>query len=86
MTPLEVEILLHYHSRVSDYRDGNFSAPAVRDAIDAFGKSGYLTPGTVRKYDPTEKLHAHVAAICSVPEPIQHWEIPWPTKHQHPRA
>ena len=29
MTPLLIEIMLHYYSRVDDYRNGNFDAPAV---------------------------------------------------------
>lgn len=44
MTPLEIEVLLHYYSRSTDYRGGDFSAPAVRDAIN-----GYLANGLLEK-------------------------------------
>lgn len=43
MTPLQAEILLWYYCRSNDYRAGDFSAPAVREAIDHFsGDAGML--------------------------------------------
>lgn len=42
MTPLEISILLHYHVSPTDYRGGDFSAPAVREAIDRFVDSVLL--------------------------------------------
>lgn len=45
MSPLALEILLHYKSRADDYRQGDHSAPAVRDAIDAFVATGFLQVG-----------------------------------------
>lgn len=42
MTPLQVEILTHYHRRWDDYRDGDFSSPWVRAAIEALKKLGLL--------------------------------------------
>lgn len=42
MTPLELEILLHYKSHADDYRQGDHSASAVRDAFDAFVAGGFL--------------------------------------------
>lgn len=77
MTPLEISILLHYHTTPSDYSDGDFSAPAVRSAINEFKDRGYLKESSAHNalstYQATDKLHAYVKAICNVPEPKQIW-------------
>lgn len=39
MSPLKVEILLWYYSR-----DGDFTAPAVREALELFKTMGFLRP------------------------------------------
>lgn len=81
MTPLEMSILIHYHCSRSDFRDGDFSAPAVRLAIDGFKDSGFIRltdkndhPGPA--YVATEKCTAYVTALEAVPEPVQRWVIP----------
>lgn len=83
MTPLEISILLHYHCTVTDYRDGDFSAPAVREAIDRFYKVDELlkpTPealrGTWGAYVITERGRALVEALTRVPLPVQVWVMP----------
>ena len=80
MTPLEIEILLHYYSRGDDYRDGDFSAPAVRSAIDSFrGVLGLLqeNPGKGGgAYHITERGKVYVAALMDVPLPEQRWVMP----------
>jgi hypothetical protein len=73
-SPLYIEIGLHYHARVNDYRDGDFSAPAVREALDTFVRLGLLLVGTSdRRYEPTEGLRVWVDALCSVAFPEQRW-------------
>lgn len=80
MTPLQIEIMLHYHCCASDYRDGDFSAPAVRDAIDDFRARGLLKEsGNKRVYEPTEGVRLYVDALCAVPAPVQRWVIPLPS-------
>ncbi len=85
MTPLEIGILLHYWTRTNDYRDGDFSAPAVRDTIDAFrGEWGlieeipedYRRSGEYRTYRVTERGEAMVKALTLLPLPIATWLIP----------
>lgn len=79
MTPLEISILLHYHVTPTDYRDGDFSAPAVRSAMDQFKDTGFLALSEAaadRVYAATEKTTVFVEALCAVPEPVQHWVIP----------
>lgn len=36
MTPLELSILLHYYGCADDFRNGDFSAPAVSAAFETF--------------------------------------------------
>lgn len=81
MTPLEISILLHYYCSGTDFRDGDFSAPAVREAIDRFKENGSLQLSTdddnmqsilVR----TDKTCVYVEALCAVPEAVQRWIIP----------
>jgi hypothetical protein len=82
MTPLEMEILLHYYCRADDYRDGDFSAPAVRAAVDWFKTEELLrtdpreTPRTC--YVLTERGKVYVEALQKVPLPQHRWVIPWP--------
>jgi len=80
MSPLGIEILLHYHCRVDDFRSGDFSAPAVRDLIDAFTSEGMLipnaTPGYHRTYQLSERGETYVNALCRVPYPINKWCMP----------
>lgn len=83
MTPLEISILLHYRCTVTDFRDGDFSAPAVREAIDRLHKVDdllMLTPQGMRAthgaYVITERGRAFVEALERMPLPIQVWVMP----------
>lgn len=84
MTPLGIEILFHYHCRANDYRDGDLSAPAVRELISAFsGELGSLMPRIVSGLDHDDRSYrltpcgsAYVEYLQSVPLPECHWRIP----------
>jgi hypothetical protein len=82
VSPLHIEILLHYRGRADDFRDGDFSAPAVRDAINDFkGELGLLElepagSDFARTYRLTERGEVYVAALCALPLPTQRWVIP----------
>jgi len=79
MSPLMIEILLHYLSRTDDYRNGDFYAPAVRQAIDWLNDNGFLKAaqrGTRRSYHLAERGEVYVKALCEIPFPIQIWVIP----------
>lgn len=88
MTPLQIQILLHYYCSPTDFRDGDFTAPAVHEAIEDFEESGFL-----RLSDPsdqlgsilvsTDKNAAFINALCSIPEPIQKWVIPVANEVRH---
>lgn len=86
MTPLELEILLHYHARTDDYRDGDFSALAVRRAIDKFRDRENLIeewPMAEKQlaqahqcYRLTQRGRVFVEALKEVPLPQQVWVMP----------
>lgn len=82
MTPLELEILIHYRGSATDYRFGDFSAPAVRQAIDWFrGEAGLLEPTNRNDYpDATYKLtdkgNFLVDQLCAMPLPVSVWVMP----------
>jgi hypothetical protein len=83
MSPLEIQILLHYYACADDFRDGDFSAPAVRGAIDRFLANDYLryvSPIHKRCYELTNKGYVYVTALLEVPEPASHWVVNYPTK------
>lgn len=82
MTPLEIDILLWYATRAVDYRDGDFTAPAVREAIDSFRDDlGLIEPlevdargsGELQSYRLTARGRAYVDALTSLPLPICRW-------------
>lgn len=79
MSPLEIEILLHYHSRTNDYRGGDFTAPAVREAINNFRDcEEMLCPceSGSRTYRLTERGRVFVDALQRLPLPRRVWLMP----------
>ena len=81
MTPLEIEILLHYGTRAYEYRDGDLSAPAVRETIDAFrDRLGLLEknkrPSQMAAYQLTDRGMVYMRALMDVPLPIMVWQMP----------
>lgn len=79
MSPLQLQILLHYHCCCNDYPD--LTPPAQREAIFRFVRDGYLEkvdlhenmPASTPNYKATEKLHVYCEALCCVPEPRKVW-------------
>ena len=83
MSPLEIEILLHYYRCPTDYRDGDFSAPDVQDAIERFRDTHNLLEPTHSMdefcephYTITERGHVFVEALCNMPLPVKTWVMP----------
>lgn len=81
MTPLEIEIVLHYGTRANEYRDGDFSAPAVRETIDSFcGDLGLLEkntrPSQMATYQLTDRAAFYLCELLKVPLPVQVWQMP----------
>jgi len=84
MTLLEIQTLIHYHCFTTDYRDGDFSAPAMRDVINSFrDELGLLESvpeeehkGTMKllpMYRITERGTVFVEALKELPLPKQIW-------------
>lgn len=79
MSPLEIEILMHYASKAGDYRDGDHSSEAVRRCIGVFLDRGLLERREGNPcYRATEGTHMYVDALCEVPLPVQKltWVMP----------
>lgn len=95
MTPLEIEILMHYGCKADDYRNGDHSAPAVTDALNRFLNEGLLTHdgfkpecftnGALKaRYAVTPRARFYLEALCQVPLPIQKWVMPGPVHSDIP--
>lgn len=85
MQPIDIEVLLHYYTRADDYRDGDFSAPAVRELIDSFvGELDLLRASTRERkfgqpmatYEITERGKVYIEALMQIELPIQKWVMP----------
>lgn len=80
MTPLQIEILLHYYAISEDYREGDFSAPAVRDAIDEFRHELNLleldASDGEREYKLTRRGEFYIESLLKIPLPVSEWKIP----------
>ncbi len=71
LTPNDIEVLLWCHIRGT--RHERHDAPAVRDALRMFERSGMIAPqpGLDGVYNTTAKGRAMVTALCRTPEPIE---------------
>ena len=87
MSPLKISILLHYYCIGEDYRDGDFSAPAVQQALDDFCEEKMLQPmvndhrhgpNDTRHYEIAERGEVFVKALQELPLPVPApaWRMP----------
>lgn len=83
MTPLELEIAIHYATKAGDYRGGDFSEKAVCEAMYFLRTEGMLdqfdnvkNPMEAQKLQATDKLKFFVNHLCTIPLPICSWSIP----------
>ena len=79
MTPLEIDILLHYYTRPGEYgqKDDNFNAPAVQSSFRRMESAELLemvSPDL--PYKITERGKAYIDAFCKLPLPEQYWAVP----------
>lgn len=89
MTPLQISIMLHYYTTATDFRDGDFSAPAVMDAVEQFKQIDMLEEETASAQGLTDVLAklritlkgaTYVEELTAVPLPVQKWVTPWPRR------
>ena len=85
MTPLHIDILIHYHTRPTEYgkEDNNFSAPAVREAIKWMVGANLLESNDPRddanhSFRTTDRGNAYIDAMSTLPLPEKQivWTIP----------
>lgn len=82
MSPLGIQIMLHYYCMTNDYNHDGICgspahAPAVRDMIRDLMHSEMLTVGQRdTKYAITDRGRAYVDFLCEVPFPIVKWVLP----------
>ena len=79
MTPFEIDILMHYLTRANDYRDGDFSAPALMPTLLAFIDQGLMVKETEggRDFNLTERGIVYCESLQKVPLPEQRWVTVW---------
>ncbi|MDZ4345942.1 MAG: hypothetical protein U1E51_26310 [Candidatus Binatia bacterium] len=74
MSPLEIEICLHYHSSVNDMPwVVSSGAPIVDGEMALMVENGLLTShpdDEKQKFHPTDKLHVFVAMLEETPLPV----------------
>jgi hypothetical protein len=86
MSPLQIEILLHYNCRADDYRNGDHSAPAVKMSLEWFVAENLLCPIVQKlpcaqpnirapQYKLTSRGQAFVNFIQTIPLPTETWEF-----------
>jgi len=76
MTPYEIEILLHYHCRASDWDGSGRGNNLYRFTMDHFIDSGLLKKGADDadiEFQSTDRLHVYVEKLCSVRLPEKMW-------------
>lgn len=81
VTPLHIEIAMHYHCRTGQYEMVTTNETRRRYADD-LADAGLLTrvpdagSDAIVNYLPTPGLAVWIEAICSVQFPVQQWVIP----------
>ena len=76
-SPLEIEIVIHYHAFPGQYRGGDFSAPAVKEGLQKLVKAGLLeiddsrSEGQYDEFEKTPALAVYMDALCKVPFPVK---------------
>ena len=81
MSPLEIEILIHYYVVVDmDYDPLRLDAPAVKEAIERFLSMNLLEHNIDKnlrcKYvGNMVSLRPYISALCKVPLPVLKWVV-----------
>lgn len=96
MTPLQINILLHYYACANDFRDGDLDAPAVKETIREFEVGHLLSaniarvmadiPGPLWQITPRGRAYVEVLQSVPLPEWIPgRWDTGWlrPYTRQH---
>ena len=79
LTPLHLEIVLHYYSRTIDMENSN--APATSEYVKHLLREGILEDTNGHgptSYKVSAKGEYWLMSLLSVPFPYQSWNIQWP--------
>lgn len=81
MRILDISIMCHYRALTGDFRDGDFSAPAVAEAIRNLCDADLLQPRMPTERDParleiTSRGIAYTDGLKAVPLPVLRWALP----------
>lgn len=78
LTPLQINLLLHYYAIAAPFDPQRDDAPAVRTQLTELLMLGLIDPdaGSPSLYRVTDKGRAHVEALCSLPLPECKWTTP----------
>jgi hypothetical protein len=74
MSPVKLEVLLHYYYQTCSLYRMRSVSPSHIQATEDLVIGGYLT-FEEDVYCITQRGDAYVKAICNVPEPIQQWVV-----------
>jgi hypothetical protein len=82
VSPLYIEIALHYHIHSDDFPILRRESCAGRAAINKMVGAGLLAHRDTgaRTYEPTEGLRVWIEALCATPFPERRWVMPEPTQ------
>ena len=79
MTPFEIDVLLHYHTRATDCEACINNVPIWAETRNKFVGLGLLEQDNTendRAWRLTDKGTCYVVdGLCNVPLPVQRWEI-----------
>lgn len=74
MSPYEIELLLHFHTRPDPL--ATFSdSPLLGETLSRFCHAGLLNQRDGH-YTEGPALACWVEAVCAIPAPVQTWSIP----------
>ncbi len=79
MTPLEISIVLHYHTTVTDMPWVLSDAPVRDQVVNGLIENGLIEragPGDKTIYVPTEKCRQFALMLCRTPLPQVAWIDP----------
>ena len=73
LTPLELEILLHYYECGEDYYGGDFCGVGVMAALSRLFEAELLDRRTFRPYRISERGRVHIENLLGVRFPELRW-------------
>lgn len=76
MTPLHLEIILHYATLADDFDAHRIKLPVVSGAITWLFSEGMLEPGDKLMWQITDKGKFWLEHLLTIPFPELRWEIP----------